>query len=605
LVAQEHLRQTAPNRWILRAAETLLTHRRLPVFLAFLAVALTLPALGGGWTLDDYYHRVVLLETPAYRDLFGPPDEMFRFFRGDPVRTAAVMDLGFFPWWTYPGLKAEFCQPLTVLTHRFDYWLWPNSPALMHAHSLLWFGTLVAVVTCLYRRLFGPTWVAGVAGLLFALDDAHGTPAGFLANRNVLVAGVFGVLALIAHDAWRREGRRWGMLLAPVLLGASLFAKEEGIATCAYLAAYSLWLDRAGWRRGCLALIPSVAVVLLWATLRAHWGYGVHDMGLYVDPLTEPGAFATAAAQRLPILLLGQWAVPPSDVTALLGPAGRTILWCAGVAFLLLLCFAVAPLLRRDPLARFWATGMVLAAAPVCATFPMDRLLTFVGIGAFGLLAQFWSLLFARSGLRPQSTAWRIPAATLGWSFVVIHLVFAPLVLPFRAAYPTGPKQIVDRFYVRAALPPSVADQTVVIVNAPSPLHACLLPLLRTLDGMPAPRHTRVLAPALPRVTVRRLDDRTLSIRPERGYLSWILDQLFRGEHQPLALGQKVALTGMTVEITALTEDDRPAEATFQFDRSLEDASLYWLCYRENGFEPFTPPAVGESVEIRIGGLLR
>jgi len=476
----------------------------------------------------------------------------------------------------------------------------------MHGHSLLWFGTLVAVVTWLYRRLFGRTWVAGVAGLLFALDDTHGTPAGFIANRNVLVAGVFGVLALIAHDAWRREGRRGGMLLAPLLLGASLFAKEEGIATCAYLAAYSLWLDRAGWRRGCLALIPSVVVVLLWATLRTRSGFGVHDMGLYVDPLTEPTAFAAAAVQRLPILLLGQWAVPPSDVAALLGPAGRADLWYAGCAVMLLVCFAVAPLLRPDPLARFWATGMVLAAVPVCATFPMDRLLTFVGIGAFGLLAQFWGLLFARVGPepRPQSAAWRMLAVTLGWSFVVIHLVFAPLALPFRAAHPTGPQQFEDRFYVRAALPPSVASQTVVIVNAPSSLHACYLPLLRTLDGAPVPRHTRVLAPALPAVTVRRLDDRTLSIRPEQGYLSWILDQLFRDKRRPFGLGQRVILTGMTVEITALTEDGRPAEATFQFDRPLEHASLCWLCYRENRFEPFTLPAIGAGVEIRAGGPL-
>ena len=60
----------------------------------------------------------------------------------------------------------------------------------------------------------------------------------------------------------------------------------------------------------------------------------------------------------------------------------------------------------------------------------------------------------------------------------------------------------------------------------------------------------------------------------------------------------------MTVEITALTEDDRPAEATFRFDRPLEDPSLCWLCYRENGFEPFTPPGVGASVELRTGGLL-
>jgi hypothetical protein len=99
----------------------LLTHKNLPLLLTVLAVVLAAPALGGGWVFDDYYHRTVLLGTPEFRDLFGAPDEMFRFFRGDPERTTRVMDLGFFPWWTCPGLKAEFCQVLTVWTHRLDY----------------------------------------------------------------------------------------------------------------------------------------------------------------------------------------------------------------------------------------------------------------------------------------------------------------------------------------------------------------------------------------------------------------------------------------------------------------------------------------------------
>src|SRR5271168_4159769 len=84
------------------------------------------------------------------------------------TRTGRVMDLGLFPWWTDPGLKAEFLQALTVLTHRLDYALWPDSPALMHAHSLFWLGTAVFAVACFYRRMLGSTWVAGVAALLFA-----------------------------------------------------------------------------------------------------------------------------------------------------------------------------------------------------------------------------------------------------------------------------------------------------------------------------------------------------------------------------------------------------------------------------------------------------
>ena len=74
----------------------------------------------------DYYHRTVLLGTLRFRDLFGPPVEMFRFFRGDPIRTGRVMDFGLFPWWTDPTIKGEFLQALTVLTHRLDYALWPD-----------------------------------------------------------------------------------------------------------------------------------------------------------------------------------------------------------------------------------------------------------------------------------------------------------------------------------------------------------------------------------------------------------------------------------------------------------------------------------------------
>ena len=109
--------------------------RYLPVAAAVLAVGLAMPAIGAGRLLDDHFHRTVLLGTSRFRHLLGSPSEMFRFFRGDPVRTGQLMDLGLYPWWTDPVLKGEFLQALTVLTHRLDYALWPDSPALMHAQK--------------------------------------------------------------------------------------------------------------------------------------------------------------------------------------------------------------------------------------------------------------------------------------------------------------------------------------------------------------------------------------------------------------------------------------------------------------------------------------
>jgi hypothetical protein len=573
--------------------------RRLPVAAAVLSVLLALPALGAGWILDDYYHRTVLLQESRLRDLLGAPSEMFRFFRGDAERTGRLIDIGSFPWWTDPNLKAEFLQALTVLTHRLDYALWPDSPALMHAHSLLWLGAAVFVTACFYRRILGSTPVAGAAALLYAVDDARGATAGFLANRNALVAAAFGVSALIAHDRGRRAGSRPAAVLAPLLLLAALFSKEEGIGTCAYLAAYALFIDPKGPWRGSLALWPDAVAVVVWGVLRAYWGYGVRDVGLYIDPLTDFGRFLTAAAGRLPILLLGQWSPIPAELAIVLRPPASTALWWFAVGFLAVLFFAMAPLLRHDPVARFWAAGMLLAAIPVSAMIPATRLLTFPGIGAAGLLAQFCGFVFAPAGVPPGSRS-RVVVQAVAWFLLAVHAVIAPIALPWRAGNPAGPAWVEKRLYVGTALGPGLEDRTVVVVNAPSPVHACYLILRREVGGLSVPRHTRVLAPAIPAVTIRRLDQRTLVIKPRHGYLRWFLDRVFRSDRRPLTLGERVRLTGMTVTISSLTADGRPAEAIFRFDVPLESPSLVWLCFRGAGFEPFRPPAVGQAAEIRI-----
>ena len=70
-----------------------------------------------------------------------------------------------------------------------------------------------------------------------------------------------------------------------------------------------------------------------------------------------------------------------------------------------------------------------------------------------------------------------------------------------------------------------------------------------------------------------------------------------------MSLGQKVQLTGMTVEITRMTGDNRPYEATFRFDVPLEDASLRWLQFKNGAFIPFTPPAVGQKITLEAESL--
>jgi hypothetical protein len=262
------------------------------------------------------------------------------------------------------------------------------------------------------------------------------------------------------------------------------------------------------------------------------------------------------------------------------------------------LLVALAPLLRRDRLARFWGLGMLLAMVPVAATFPMDRLLTFAGLGASGLLAQFLASVLG-GGEASRKPAPR-PVVALAWGLVAVHLVVAPLALPIRAANPAGPRWIERRLYVRTPLGRSLDDRTVVVVNAPSPIHASYLVLLREQAGQTGPERVRALAPGLSPVTVRRLDERTLSIRPRAGYLAFPLDAIFRSERRALARGERVQVAGMIATITALTPDGRPAEVAFRFDDPLESPRFLWLAFRGRDFEPFVPPAVGQEVELAI-----
>ena len=112
----------------------------------------------------------------------------------------------------------------------------------MHLESVVLYGVLVLVLARLYRRFFTAP-VAMLATLLFALDETHAFPVGWLANRNALFATIFGVLAIHAHDRWRRDGWRAGAWLGPLAFAAALLSAEFGLCALGYLVAYAWFLD--------------------------------------------------------------------------------------------------------------------------------------------------------------------------------------------------------------------------------------------------------------------------------------------------------------------------------------------------------------------------
>ena len=591
---------------LLQRASGILLHKRLPLMLAVLATLLTLPALWVGIEADDYPHRLMLLDLPLLGGVNVAPWDIFAFANGNPERNQRLMDIGIAPWWTLTEVRMAFFRPITAITQWLDYKLWPDNFVLMHVHSLLWFFLVVIAATSYYRRIMGWTVAAGLAALLFAVDDCHATPAGWLAGRNAVTAMLFGLLALIAHDRWRRNRWRPGIVAGPLALALALLSAEAGLATMAYLVPYAVFVDRGKWRDRLLALTPCVVIVIIWRVVWAAMGYGVHGVEAYADPISQPGRFLLGVAEIGPVLLTGQWASPPSDMYVFYDaflPGLRLAVWAFSLVVVVLISAIMIPLLRRDALARFWAAGMLLSLLPVCAStnFPMDRLLMFVSLGAMGLLGMFLVAVFerwyeSRRVVRSFLTTRRARFAAI--LLVVIHLVVGTVSLPIRAALPAGPEDFTGQLYV--TLPPDepLEGKTVVAVNAPAAGLVGLMPVIRAVTDQTVPEHTRVLGPSLSAMNVTRTAPDTLVITPATGWLDWAYDGIVRSSDFPLATGQRIELAGMTVEILALAEDHRPAKASFTFDVPLDDPTLIWLQWREGGFVPFTPPPIGETIEL-------
>lgn len=629
--------KTAPPEVVRR----LLAHAGIPWLAALIGTLLCTPALWIGLQTDDHFYRAVLSSDFAtWRDsqtrerlidyIEGSGSrprelDLFAFIRGDEEFNRRAITRGFLPWWAPPDLRISFLRPLTALTHGADYRLWPRSFWLMHLHSLLWYGVAVLVVALLYRRLFEAGWVAGLAALLFAIDDAHGFPAVWIANRNALLALFFGTLAILWHRRCRASGSRAAAMLAPVAFLLALLSNEGAIAAFGYLIAFALFLDRGPPAARLRSLLPCAAVGVAWSIVYKLGGYGAAGSGLYVDPGAHPLAFLRQAVDHAPRLLFGQFGLP-SDMQWMMSQRAASAAWWIAVAFLLLIAALVAPLVRRDRLARFWTAGMLISLVPACATFPSDRLLFFAGIGGTGLLAQLCAAVL--SGVRAYDPrAWRKwPARGVCALLGVIHLILAPLGL---LQLPGNLEQF-GAVPARAAasLPwdETVRGQTVLIVNTPTCYVSAIAFLIRALErDAVLPEDAFVLGSGLHSTEIRRLDANTLVVACAGGFLAEpgspepgreheqplfdtrygfaMLDQLYRGR-KPMRVGERIELNGVSAEIRAITTDGRPAEVGFHFAQALDDPNYRWLRWQDGLYVPFELPREGGAIRlppVRIG----
>ena len=592
------------------ALEALARVPALPLVLGLLTALLSITALGHGWYGDDWFHRSLLMQVGMFAEL--PPElphpifVMFRFLGPDGA-TEKLTELGAFPWWGHPEVRAGFLRPLSALTHLLDNRLWPESAVLQHAHSLLWAVLGVATMGAALRRMLGgavPAATVALAMLLYAVEDAHSTPVAWLANRNSLIALVTGGLALLAHLNWvQREQRGWAPV-AWLLAAAALLTAEAGIGALAWILAWQLTCDTGPWSRRLARVLPYVLVLAVWRMVYNHFGYGAEHSGLYVDPGVGPLAFAGVLAERWPVLTAGLWVPVPVDLWALAPNAAH-----AGIALVAGLCVVgmgalLWPLLvRRDALgarARLLALAAMGCLIPPSATFPMDRVVGFAAVGSASLVALLWCHGPER-GLRRG----------LAGALLALHGPISALLLVGRVATLPAMGELFGAGALGAPMDAALADQVLIFANG-TDFAAVYTPVQRGVSGEgPVPRRTTLLASSLSAHEVYREDAHTLVYTTEDGVLNRGLELLLRQPGVPFSVGEPIVREDYAATVRTLTEDGRPETVAFRFQNELEDPGYRWVVFR--GLNPvdrphlgeWTPPAVGQTVTLEAAAPLR
>jgi hypothetical protein len=550
---------------------------------AFLGVLLAVSAVGPYFVFDDYVLGLTARGDPKVDGLSSDRWDLFAFTSGEPAMNRKLMAQGLMlPWWSDEQLEIRFYRPLSSLFHHLDFALWPDSPRWMYLHSLLWLALAVVAVGYLYRSLEASPLLAGLATLLYAIDDSHGSVVSWISNRNALIASVLSVLALLAHHQFRKTGSRAGALLGPLCWLLALSASEFAVGILGYLLSYTLFLDRARWWRRVAALLPYAALLMAWSVVYLESGAAVRGSASYVSPWLDPVRFASIAPLRIAGLLVATLGPLPAELL-LLGRREHFVWWLllVGVVMAAAAC-ALWPLLRRDRIARFWLAGTLLAVIPVAASFPSDRLLLLAGVGGAGLLARITAPLFQPSAWQSLGTG----QAALAVFFTVVHLGLAPLSSPLRAAQ----MQLVGRTLETATACldgiEGLEQRTVVIVNAPLDALASYIQAERAWKRLPRAKHLYWLTTAGSSIQVTRRDANTLHVERADGFLSTPLERHYRAQPDALTPGEQIRLGPMTATILSVTAEGRPRSVSFRFAEALESQSYVFLSWQDGRYQP-------------------
>jgi len=578
-------------------------------------IALRWPAVPGGYQDDDYIQRAILDGT-FWID--RSPLDLFWFGGRDATEQRTLIEHGYLPWWTHPEHRVAMLRPLASALLALEHAL-QLSPQAQHVVALALFLACVWVVHRFLKSLL-PPWIAVAATVVYAVDEAHGAPTTWLANRSTLISTALAVLALTSYVRARAvtADRPFTRVRAFALLALALISGEYAYFVIGYIAAFELSQGRSASVRSFAAALGLLALV---AGAGALLGYRIQCSGFYISPFSDPSRFAHAALGRLPALVIELlFNVPARYVDSGIPlrepllergwidalswhnlPSYRFVASVLLLPVMLALYRVVRALVRSDgairPLA-WLVLGACFALLPAAGALPSSRL---TGGSAIGISALLGTLLVhgvAGLGRRP---AWpRAAAVVLGLAaLAVAHGLYAADRAYKESLYATERSRTARRWALQADIPEHLPpDAQVWLISASDFSTAVHVPWTRVLAGLPRIERFRLLSGAQRAHDLLRIDDRTIELQilssdPGNAFAG----TLYRPSDAPLHAGARVELQGFAAQVVEAVAGD-PLRVRFSADRSLDDPSIVLLCPDPSGLRRCAMPPLGHILRV-------
>ena len=310
-----------------------------PLLLLIAALVLVLlahsPAAGGGFIWDD--HHVVLSSQAVVK----------------PRGASDFLDTAFFVnEETEPGGRGYY-RPVTVLSWSIDHAIHGQNASGYHLTNLFLHVLNTGFLFALIRRSGASALAAAIGATVWGVLPRLTEAVSWISGRTDVLAASFALGALVVTTTKASWPRR---IVASVLLLCGVLSKEVALAGLAGVMLLE-WRRNATLKARALALLPSIATLLVYGFLR------VHAIGLipHGSPLPTSRRLSAAfeAVGHYLLSLLNPWQ-PNNQIGRLLFTSWLHV--GLGIAVVIALVVVVPRLLRRG-VDDLQLVGLIVTAA--------------------------------------------------------------------------------------------------------------------------------------------------------------------------------------------------------------------------------------------------